>query len=113
MQVVEAENAQLRANGLGALPQLIQVLQTPTQQRLPSLVDTKGIGKPAFDVLRNAPVGAGLEGWRRMTLVPPRGSARCCAASSTLGRPPASLRYAPPLRSGRSRSARMSARRTR
>eukprot|EP00971_Amphidinium_carterae_P105620 2091555-Amphidinium_carterae.1 len=46
MQVVEAENAQLRANGLGALPQLIQALQseTQTQQRLPSLVDTKGIG---------------------------------------------------------------------
>eukprot|EP00971_Amphidinium_carterae_P030963 609243-Amphidinium_carterae.1 len=27
MQAVEAENAQLRANGLGALAQLIQVLQ--------------------------------------------------------------------------------------
>eukprot|EP00971_Amphidinium_carterae_P161911 3209665-Amphidinium_carterae.1 len=40
MQLVEAENARLRADGLGALPQLIQVLQTQTQHRLPSLVDT-------------------------------------------------------------------------
>eukprot|EP00971_Amphidinium_carterae_P237042 4704541-Amphidinium_carterae.1 len=42
MQAVEAENAQLRANGLGTLPQFIQVIQTQTQQRFPSLVDTKG-----------------------------------------------------------------------
>eukprot|EP00971_Amphidinium_carterae_P336481 6472871-Amphidinium_carterae.1 len=47
MQVVEAENARLRADGLGTQPQLIEVLQTQTQHRLPSLVDTKGIGKPA------------------------------------------------------------------
>eukprot|EP00971_Amphidinium_carterae_P087278 1727265-Amphidinium_carterae.1 len=40
IQVVEAENAQLRANSLGALPQLIQVLQTQTQQRLQQLFMT-------------------------------------------------------------------------
>eukprot|EP00971_Amphidinium_carterae_P345219 6486054-Amphidinium_carterae.1 len=47
MQQVEAESAHLRIVGLGALPQLIQVLQTPAMEKsLPSLVETKGIGKP-------------------------------------------------------------------
>eukprot|EP00971_Amphidinium_carterae_P161617 3204183-Amphidinium_carterae.1 len=65
--------------------------------------------KEAFDVLRNAPVGAGLEGWRRLV----RRRGLCCALSSTLARPPASPHSAPPLRSGRSRSAHTSARKTR
>eukprot|EP00971_Amphidinium_carterae_P009960 196610-Amphidinium_carterae.1 len=46
MQLVEAENARLRAEGLGALPQLIEVVQNQTRDRLPSLVDTNDIGKP-------------------------------------------------------------------
>eukprot|EP00971_Amphidinium_carterae_P216101 4289512-Amphidinium_carterae.3 len=44
MQQVEAKNARLRADGFGALPQLIQALQTQTRDKLPSLVDTKGVG---------------------------------------------------------------------
>eukprot|EP00971_Amphidinium_carterae_P201957 4007212-Amphidinium_carterae.2 len=48
MQLVEAESARLRADGLGALPQLIQVLQSQARDRLvASLVDVKCIGKPA------------------------------------------------------------------
>eukprot|EP00971_Amphidinium_carterae_P321883 6398375-Amphidinium_carterae.1 len=47
MQLVEADNARLRADGLGALPQLTQLLQSHTRDRPPSLGDTKGIGKPA------------------------------------------------------------------
>eukprot|EP00971_Amphidinium_carterae_P051867 1021126-Amphidinium_carterae.1 len=45
VQQVEAENTRLRSDGHGSLPQLIQVLQNQTQalDRLPSLVDTKGI----------------------------------------------------------------------
>eukprot|EP00971_Amphidinium_carterae_P221530 4397352-Amphidinium_carterae.1 len=46
VQQVEAKNARLRNEGLGALPHLIQVLSAQTRDRLPSLVDTKGIGKP-------------------------------------------------------------------
>eukprot|EP00971_Amphidinium_carterae_P035239 693598-Amphidinium_carterae.2 len=47
VQQVEAENARLRTDGIGALPHLVQVLSAQTRDRLPSLVDTKGIGKPA------------------------------------------------------------------
>eukprot|EP00971_Amphidinium_carterae_P235953 4682618-Amphidinium_carterae.2 len=45
VQQVEAENTRLRTDGLGALPQLVQALQQ-RGGNLPSLVDTKGIGKP-------------------------------------------------------------------
>eukprot|EP00971_Amphidinium_carterae_P097730 1934029-Amphidinium_carterae.1 len=47
VQQVEAENTRLRTDGLGALPQLVQALQQRGGSNLPSLVVTKGIGKPS------------------------------------------------------------------
>eukprot|EP00971_Amphidinium_carterae_P292148 5799547-Amphidinium_carterae.2 len=48
MVQLRGENQRLQREGLGALPQLVQVLQAQSKERsFVSLVDVKGLGKPS------------------------------------------------------------------